>query len=344
MKMIGFFPYSPYGVDYIVTMQRLIQTEHSVVDYLHLKYGLYDVDDISCIYLNWIEDTMDARDVELLTEAKKKGTRIIWVFHNKLSHDRHDDELTISNITRLVSLSDKVVLHSKDSGAVLAEICKRSLYNIEEKLVYIPHPNYINDYKSYVYPNKKQVESKNDKLFTFGFVGQMRPYKNIEVLIEAYKGVRDGNTRLILAGGFTSNDYYDNIKQMCAGFNDIEFVPYYIGALEMEAVLEKMDILVLPYNLECTLNSGSMIMAFSYKKPVIVSDICMAKDYRDDLIFKYHYKNENEHTGVLKEKMREALELGRSQLILMGKELYKIVERDNAPELIRERLMKIIEG
>ncbi len=340
---VAFFPYRTYGIDYIVTMQRLIGTQYEVVDYKHLKYGLWDISEIGCIYLNWLEDYMDEDDKTFLRRASESGIKIIWVFHNKVTHDSNECDKSLSNIVFLSRICDSIVLHSKNSGRILASICGMSYEGLKEKFIYIPHPNYIGDYRAYNYPGKKRLyEEANDSRFTFLFVGQMRPYKNIEVLIRAFQSVRNlTDSRLIMAGRFINKNYYRKILQFCDGSHDIILHPFYVGALEMKTILDKSDVLVLPYSLESSMNSGTMLMAFSYKKTVIIPDICMADDYSDELIYKYQYRDENEHVEGLKKAMIESYRAGKDEMRHRGVELYKTVERDNSKETVRNMLIDL---
>ena len=75
----------------------------------------------------------------------------------------------------------------------------------------------------------------------------------------------------------------------------------------MESYMNIADVLVLPYNVESGMNSGVMLMAFSYKTTVIVSDIAMADEYDDNLIYKYSYDDKASHIENLAKKMEDYL-------------------------------------
>ena len=61
-------------------------------------YLLIVLNEIKCIYLNWIENTLDELDRQLLKKAKKMRVKIIWVFHNRLPHDTKSEQQDIDNI------------------------------------------------------------------------------------------------------------------------------------------------------------------------------------------------------------------------------------------------------
>ena len=61
----------------------------------------------------------------------------------------------------------------------------------------------------------------------------------------------------------------------------------------MEAYLKCADVLVAPYNKESSLNSGTLWMAMSYKKSMILPRIGCVKDIPNynDLLYVYNYEN-----------------------------------------------------
>lgn len=340
---IAVFPYRVSGTDYIVTMQRLLQKEFDLVDYFHLKYGLWSIDDVTCIYINWLEDYLDELDRKLLNQAATNGTKIVWVFHNRVTHDIGDKyQISINNIQFLAGIANHIIIHSKNSGRILEQICNTSYEFNKDRLVYIPHPNYVGDYGAYIYPNRHELDGicKINDSYTYGFIGQMRPYKNIEILIKAYISICDRtDSRLIMAGGFHDKTYLKKIKELCDGCSNIELYPNHISSLEMRRLIECFDVMVLPYDLMSSMNSGSMILAFSNKKTVIVPDICMADDFPDDLIFKYHYENDSEHEEVLKTMMEKSYRHGKEEMRKRGEKLFEIVQRDNSKVIVGERLL-----
>ncbi len=338
---IAFFPYSPNGVDYIVKIQCILQRSFDVIDYMYLRNGIVDISDIKLLYLNWIEDVLTIDDKEILKEAKASHVRIVWVFHNKHTHDCVDSDISVNNIRFITEIADVIMLHSKGSGKELAKICACDHDVIKDKLRYIPHLNYIGDYRSFTYPNKNPIRLTDDNRFTYAFVGAIRPYKNVEVLIDAYKRISDQtDSMLIVAGKPESDEYVKTLREKSDDAN-IVIYPYYIGSLELAGLLDRTDMLVFPYDLSSSMNSGSIIMAFSYGKTVIVPDICMADDFPDNLIFKYHYETKQEHIEMLYRKMADAYRLGKPEIKRKGSELRDIVMNENNEEIVERLLMGI---
>lgn len=337
-ECVAFYPYINNRVYYISTMLGFIEKEYRVIDYKELKNGLYSLKNVRTIYLNWIEDALDNSDCELLRAAKRRRINIIWVFHNRISHDVKNYQLAIANIQFLIKVSTKIIIHSKSSIKFLREYSS----NINSKKVFfIPIPNHSGDYFS-LGDEIKKIRVEKDE-FVFAMYGLIRPYKNIELLIEAFKRISEGyKCRLLIVGGAKNEEYFNKLENSSKGFENIIIRNYHINSLEMAAFLEKADVLVLPYDDVSSMNSGVMIMAFSYKKTVIVPDICMADDFDDSLFYKYHYDSEKDHVEKLYCKMKEACLAGKIINAEKGKALYEEVRSKNSKENVCRELLKLV--
>ncbi|MBR5407636.1 MAG: glycosyltransferase [Lachnospiraceae bacterium] len=342
---VAFFPYSTNGVSYISSIQQMLQQKYEIVNFDHLRKGAWRLAEIDCIYLNWIEGYMEDGDTDILKGAKDYGTKIIWVFHNKLPHICRDDDEDLKRIKFLSEIADVIILHSHNSEAVLMGYFENAFEGIRRKLRYLPHPNYINDYRAYKYPLNNEIPQCEDDKLTFAFIGRIRPYKNVDILIKAFNSIGDNtDSRLLLAGGIHPNDYRKKIENLLNDRDDIVLFPYDIGSMEMARFLGMADVIVLPYSLRSSMNSGSMMMAFSYHKTVIIPDICMADDFPDEQIFMYHYDSAEEHVERLKDSMMTAYALGTVKLKEKGDRLYNLVEKDYSKEKVQETLYEIVDN
>lgn len=337
-NLVAFYPYKINELSYINLTQQIIESEYNVIDYKDLKLEIYDLLSVRTIYLNWLEDKLDKRDKALLTKAKFLKINIIWVFHNKITHDTNKVKESIDNIKFLINISSKIILLSHSSINYLKEYEPR--LNLK-KVFFIPHLDFVGDYGKLSSIKEKFEIDKND--FVFALYGRICPYKNIEILIKAFQKLNPQyNCKLIIAGKSKSEQYINEIKQLINGNKNIYLSDKYIQDLEMGAYLDLADIVVLPYNIDSGMNSGAMIMAFSYKKTVIVSNIAMADEYDDGLIYKYSYVDEKEHIDKLTQKMEEAYCEGKQRNIEKGIMLYNQVVNQNTKDLVKEKLICLL--
>jgi glycosyltransferase involved in cell wall biosynthesis len=94
--------------------------------------------------------------------------------------------------------------------------------------------------------------------------GLMRPYKGIDVLVEAWKGIE--NAELWIAG----MPRMDISALRAAAPPNVRFVPRFIGDDELPAYFQRADLVVLPYR-EID-QSGVLFTALAFGKPLLLSD------------------------------------------------------------------------
>ena len=95
--------------------------------------------------------------------------------------------------------------------------------------------------------------------------GLMRPYKGIDVLLEAWRGVDDAE--LWVAGA----PRMDIAPLLAAAPPGVRFVPRFIGDSELPAYFRRADLVVLPYR-EID-QSGVLFTALAFAKPLLLSDV-----------------------------------------------------------------------
>ena len=101
--------------------------------------------------------------------------------------------------------------------------------------------------------------------------GLMRPYKGIDVLLEAWRGV-DGQAPIedaqLWLAGMPKMDI--SALQAIAPAN-VHFEPRFITDSELPAYFERADLVVLPY-LQAD-QSGVLFTALAFGKPLLLSDV-----------------------------------------------------------------------
>jgi glycosyltransferase involved in cell wall biosynthesis len=95
--------------------------------------------------------------------------------------------------------------------------------------------------------------------------GLMRPYKGIDLLIEAWRGIEDAE---LWVAGMPRMDI--SALQAAAPAN-VRFVPRFIGDGELGAYFRRADLVVLPYR-EID-QSGVLFTAMAFGKPMLLSDV-----------------------------------------------------------------------
>jgi glycosyltransferase involved in cell wall biosynthesis len=97
--------------------------------------------------------------------------------------------------------------------------------------------------------------------------GLMRPYKGIDVLLEAWREIEDSDAELWIAG----MPRMDISALLAAAPPNVRFVPRFINDAELPAYFRRADLVVLPYR-EID-QSGVLFTALAFGKPLLLSDV-----------------------------------------------------------------------
>jgi glycosyltransferase involved in cell wall biosynthesis/GT2 family glycosyltransferase len=234
---------------------------------------LYD-----CVYhLHWLHPLVTpARNVE---EAQIRvnnfidklhlfialGGRIIWTIHNVVSHEPKYIEEEIRLSKAVAELSHWIHVHH----ACVVE-ATRPYYELPlEKVVIAEHGNYIGTLPCTVDRSQARQELEiPEKATVFLFLGQIRSYKGIDDLLDAYARIisRKRDCWLVVAGKLLGIDQGDFEKKV-ASLPGTLFHPGYVADDRMQIYLKSADVMVLPY--KKVLTSGSVFLAMSFGLPVI---------------------------------------------------------------------------
>lgn len=339
-KVVAFYPYSYVTSTYIGTIQEMIAEKYFVIDYKDLQKGIFQLDDISAIYLNWIEDNMGHRDKSLIKTAVKRGIKVYWVFHNRVSHNKWKEKECRENIVFLIQNVTDIILLSHTSVKYLYEYdstVKR------RKIHYLPHQDYVGNY--WVWEDKELRNRIDKSKFVFGCIGGIRPDKNIELTIKAFQQfAHSGDCVLFIAGESESEDYLQSLEQLRGNTENIFLIPDRIPDYMMDFYIQMTDVVLLPYDLHSCMNSGVMLLAFTNKRTVVTSNISMAEEFDDKLIYRYSYEDEEEQLPQLLKQMERAYLDGKLLVREKGSLLYEGMLATNSKEIVKKELYKILES
>jgi glycosyltransferase involved in cell wall biosynthesis len=100
------------------------------------------------------------------------------------------------------------------------------------------------------------------------FFGLLRPYKGLEILLEAWEGIEDAELWIV---GRPRIALEPLRRQAPAG---VRFVPRFVPEEELPAYFRRADVVVLPYTRTERLDfSGVLATALAFGRPTVVSDI-----------------------------------------------------------------------
>lgn len=203
----------------------------------------------------------------------------------------------------IFQLAYKIIVHNQYCND---EIKKDQSSELERKVVIIPHGNYNvlfespEKVKQFRFENNLQEEKK-----CILFFGQIKETKGLDVLLEAFAKT-DRKSSLIIAGRMRRHSFekYELLLSKYDLKEHVKLIIGYITAEKRNILFQLADAVVLPYRK--VYQSGVMLMAMSFGKAVIASDLPPNKEIIKDRQngFLFRSENETELAGVLMDVMK----------------------------------------
>jgi len=319
MKKILIFPSASSEYNkYINNLYDTIYENYEIIGYdKALKKGKIFKSEI--YHFNWYESTNSKKIIVIrkmfIRILKLLNKKIIWTVHNNFPHEIKNKKNTINFMKFMAKKADKIHVLCKET------INNEYLKEYESKIIHIPHGDYIDNYiKSDIDIYERYNIDKTKKIMLF--IGQVRKYKNIEILIKAFcnSNMQDNGFVLLICGSCYDKEYQEQLKSLSN--ENIFFDFNFIKDEEMESYLRNAQIVVAPYNKQSSLNSGTLWMAMSYYKTMMLPLIGCVKDIKnyDEFLYVYDYENEDKHyDGLLDCMKRLNADLKNNENILVEK-------------------------
>jgi len=110
----------------------------------------------------------------------------------------------------------------------------------------------------------------------FGLVGHLRAYKGLDELLDAFEALAAlppdaRRRRLLIAGTPGADPSIDALLGRARVHPDVVVDARRIPAEELSIPLRASDVIVLPYG--SSLNSGALLLALSFGRPVIAAGL-----------------------------------------------------------------------
>lgn len=202
--------------------------------------------------------------IGLLRAMRARGAGLIWTAHNIEPHELRHARWATRAYEAICDQSHAIIAHSAAAAELL-----RARYAVRGPIAVIPHGSYVGLHG----PRRDRRASRAELgIAGAGFIalalGTLRPYKGLELLLEAWRG---STGRLIIAGQAKDQEYAAMLAARAAATPGAEFRPGFIPDEALSAWLAAADVVVLPYRK--LLTSGVLLWALSYGTPVVAPDV-----------------------------------------------------------------------
>ncbi|GEM_PF-1386375 len=224
---------------------------------------------IKVVHFIWIVSPwLDYRLIRLLQLA---GRHVIYTAHNPFPHEPKAGD--IRKYARIYQRVDHVIALTNYTRNEIMAHCGIS----SEKISVLPHGDYEALFSRYGRNDDlaKNVRQKAGDRKIIAFLGHIRPYKGLEVFVDAFKLIKQRmpDSFFLIASSVLvgdKKDWEEKLAQSCKPddlWADIRFVP----VEDIKAYLSVIDVLVQPYI--SASQSGNTVMAYAAGVPVISTNV-----------------------------------------------------------------------
>jgi beta-1,4-mannosyltransferase len=254
---------------YTALLSRSLREQGATVD--DLRFGMLFRTRYDIVHVHWPEWTLDARSrrrvVTMLTAlwwARRRGARLVWTVHN-LGHHEGAANASRRAWDAFARMVDGVVSLT-EGGVAAARAEFPALQHVPARVV--PHGHYRGSY-----PNTVTREQARGALGLPAeasvtlFFGQVRPYKGVVELIDAFRHVEDPQARLLVAGRPVDDAIAGAVHAAAGPDARVQVHLGLVATDDVQQYLNAADLVVLPY-VE-TLNSGAALLALSFDRRVL---------------------------------------------------------------------------
>jgi glycosyltransferase involved in cell wall biosynthesis len=248
--------------DRSTSARRALRLAEHLPDMLrHRRVGGHDVD---VVHYQWL--TLEAVDATLLA----RGVPRVFTSHNVLR--RGAGRLREEGARRVAAAVDAVVVHTRAGAHAITD-----RYGADPAKVHvIPHGAF--DYlarqprEAPLPPELAAVEGPVILCF-----GVLRPYKGVDVLIEAFEGIEGAELWIV---GRPWMDV-EPLRAVAARANGtVRFVDRFVAEVELPAYFRRADVVALPYrDID---QSGVLYTALAFGKAIVASAIGGFAEVADD--------------------------------------------------------------
>lgn len=230
-----------------------------------------------------------------------KRSKIVFTAHNVFPHSIDVDHNTKAAIIykkrfkKIDTYLSHYIVHTHASAIELSQE-----YNIPfNKISVCIHGLFLPEIQTPICPNN------NNNRFKICMFGVQSPYKGTDVLVEAFSQLpQEVKNKVAITIAGVSTDYRGTFWPSRASSLGINWVDKLLDEKELHELLNETDLIVFPYR--AISQSGALLLALSYGKPLLVSDLPSFRETLlgcpDDVFFKV------ENTKELSMRIRDFVE------------------------------------
>jgi glycosyltransferase involved in cell wall biosynthesis len=230
----------------------------------------------------------------------RKGTRLVWTVHNLTPHEQATSPLQSRLFWWWFVRRVDSVLTLTDSARELARSTYPRLREVPAAVT--PHGHYRSELdRSLPRAGARAALGLPPTGPVLAIVGQIRPYKNVPALLEAFARMTTADARLVVAGSARNDSERERIERLAGADRRVVLDLQFQEPARLSAWLAAADVVVLPYT--AVLNSGTALLALSADRPVVVPAVGAMPELRAAVGEEWVYT----YTGRLDDALPDAV-------------------------------------
>lgn len=250
---------------------------------------------------------------------KLRGSRLVYTVHNLAGHEAEQQAIESFFFNSFLKMTDSLIVHCNCAKGLL----KNAYSKIDlAKVVTIPHGHYRAAYPEPTSRTKSRIRLEiGPEERVFLYLGNIRPYKGVDDLVDAFALLKDPQARLIVAGRVQG--HFDATIALMKSDSRITFMEGFVSDKELVDLLSASDVFVVPF--KQVLTSGSIILAMSFGLPCIAPNVgCIAENLQRQRDLTY---DPSDSRGLSKAIEKTAI-YKESDLRAIGKENQELAEAE----------------
>ncbi|MEL6159019.1 MAG: glycosyltransferase [Cyanobacteria bacterium J06627_32] len=214
----------------------------------------------------------------LLKISRWRGTKVIWTIHDEKPHVVLHQRLADWFTQELIANTDGCI-HLCGAGRKAVNQSMPGLAKMPSFVV--PHGHYRGCYPDTL--NREDARSQlalSPDATVLLYLGYISPYKNVPHLINTFQALppSDQPVTLLIAGKADSDEMKQAVLAAAEDADGIQLHLRFIRDDELQIFFKAADLVVLPF--EEILNSGSLLLALSFDRPVLASHLGAVADWQ----------------------------------------------------------------
>ena len=299
-RLLGFFPDFSAGNSY----QNMLYSESRKANWIIKAIETpFDVSpEVDAVHIHWQNaiwghshlersELMNSDFVSLFSfknDLPRKRRSTIWTVHNLAPHDSMEMDSELALMRKMNEESDVIHFLTHES---VSEIKKFIPVN-EKKIIVEPHCSY-----SGFLPNKLDSEAMRLRYgidrtsLIIGFIGQIRPYKNVMQLIDTFLEIHEEFHDLVLiVAGLNQDSIVDSrLKELSHEFGNIRYIDHFLTPDEFAEISSIIQIACYPYT--SILNSGSVYSSLTFGHHIVVPNHPGLSNFKDKTFVTFYEAN-----------------------------------------------------